>query len=69
MIKKYKRVIQKFTEEESDMKKIKETKLIRHTEIGIARDLTEEEKGQVIENPKLLNKYIKEDYQIKGILY
>ena len=64
MIKKYQRVIQKFSDEQSDMKKIKETKLIRDAEIGIGRDLTEEEKGQVMENPKIVEQIYKE--RLKG---
>ena len=40
MIKKYQRIIQKLSDEESEMKNIKEKKLIRTAEIGIGRDLT-----------------------------
>ena len=54
MIKKYQKVIQKFQDEESEMKQIKETKLIRNAEIGLGRDLTEKEKEQIIEDPKMI---------------
>ena len=54
MIKKYHNVIQKFQSEESEMKQIKETKLIRDAEIGLGRDLTEKEKENIIEDPKMI---------------
>ena len=54
MIKKYQNVIQKFQSEENDMKQIKETKLIRNAEIGLGRDLTENEKISIIEDPKMI---------------
>ncbi len=54
MIKKYHDVIQKFQSEESEMKQIKETKLIRDAEIGLGRDLTEKEKENIIEDPKMI---------------
>ena len=54
MIKKYQKVIQKFQSEESEMKQIKETKLIRDAEIGLGRDLTEKEKEKIIEDPKMI---------------
>ena len=69
MLQKYQRVIQKFSDEESNMKKIKVTKLIREAEIGIGGDLTSEEKNKLSKIRKLLSKYIKSDYQIKHILY
>ena len=69
MLQKYQRVIQKFSDEESNMKKIKVTKLIREAEIGIGGDLTSEEKNKLSKIRKLLSKYIKIDYQIKHILY
>ena len=54
MIKKYQNVIQKFQSEESEMKQIKETKLIRDAEIGLGQDLTEKEKKNIIEDPKMI---------------
>ena len=54
MIKKYHNVIQKFQSEESEMKQIKETKLIRDAEIGLGQDLTEKEKENIIEDPKMI---------------
>ena len=64
MIKKYQNVIQKFQKEESEMKQIKETKLIRNAEIGLGRDLTEKEKKDIMENPKMIQQ-IYED-KLKG---
>ena len=64
MIKKYQKVIQKFQIEESEMKQIKETKLIRDAEIGLGRDLTEKEKENIIEDPKMIQQ-IYED-KLKG---
>jgi len=64
MIKKYQKVIQKFQDEESEMKQIKETKLIRNAEIGLGRDLTENEKENIIEDPKMIQQ-IYED-KLKG---
>ena len=54
MIKKYQNVIQKFQSEESEMKQIKETRLIRDAEIGLGQDLTEKEKENIIEDPKMI---------------
>ena len=64
MIKKYQNVIQKFQSEESEMKQIKETKLIRDAEIGLGRDLTQKEKEKIIEDPKMIQ-LIYED-KLKG---
>ena len=64
MIKKYQKVIQKFQNEESEMKQIKETKLIRNAEIGLGRDLTEKEKEKIIQDPKMIQQ-IYED-KLKG---
>ena len=52
MIKKYRKVIQKFQNEENELKQAKETKLFRTAEIGLARDLTEKEKVDIMEDPK-----------------
>ena len=54
MIKKYQNVIQKFQSEESEMKQIKKTRLIRDAEIGLGQDLTEKEKENIIEDPKMI---------------
>jgi len=54
MIKKYQRVIQKFSDEESDIKQEKEKKLIREAEIGLGRDLTKNEKEEILENPQMI---------------
>ena len=52
MIKKYQRVIQRFQNEESQMKEVKENRQIRDAEIGLGRDLTEKEKEEIKEDPK-----------------
>ena len=54
MIKKYRKVIQKFQNEENELKQAKETKLFRTAEIGLARDLTEKEKVDIMEDPKMI---------------
>ena len=64
MIKKYQNVILKFQNEESEIKGIKETKLFRNAEIGLGRDLTENEKEYIIEDPKMIQQ-IYED-KLKG---
>ena len=64
MIKKYQEVIQKYQNKETDIKNIKEIKLIRNAEIGLGRDLTEEEKENIIEDPKKIQQ-IYED-KLKG---
>ena len=64
MIKKYQRVIQRLSDEETNMKNIKQEKLIRNAEIGIGRDLTKEEKDQVMENPKIIEQIYKD--RLKG---
>ena len=52
MIKKYQHTIQRFQEEESKIKKIKETKLIRGAEIALGEELDEQRRKEVIENPQ-----------------
>ena len=54
MIKKYQRVIQKFSDEETEIKQEKEKKLIREAEIGLCRDLTRQEKKDILENPQMI---------------
>ena len=66
MIKKYQRVIQRLSDEETNMKNIKEEKLIRNAEIGIGRDLTKKEKEQIMENPKIIEQIYKDRLQGKG---
>ena len=51
MIKKYTKTLQRFQDEENEIRKIKETKLIRGAEIALGQDLNEEQKEEVIENP------------------
>ena len=64
MVKKYTKVIRKFQNEEEEIKKIKEAKLIREAEIGLGRDLTKKEIEQVMEDRKMIQQ-IYED-KLKG---
>ena len=66
MIKKYQKEIQKFQSEESEMKQIKETKLIRDAEIGLGRDLTEKEKEKIIEDPKMIQQIYEDKLKSKA---
>lgn len=54
MIKKYQNTLQRFQDEEGEIKKNKETKLIRGAEIALGQDLNEEERKEVIENPQMV---------------
>ena len=58
MIKKYQKVINKFQDIKSEINQIKENKLVREYEIVVGRDITNEEKNEIIENPQIiLQKY------------
>ena len=58
MIKKYQKVINKFQNIKSEINQIKENKLVREYEIVVGRDITKEEKNEIIENPQIiLQKY------------
>ena len=54
MLKKYQYIIQRFQNEENEIKKIKETKLIRSYEIALNQELNEKQKKEVIDNPKMV---------------
>ena len=54
MVKKYKNVSIRFSKQESDIKNIIETKLVRAAEIAVNQELTEEQKKEVIENPQMI---------------
>lgn len=54
MIKKYQHTMQRFQEEESKIKSIKETKLIRGAEIALGQELDEQERKEIIENPQMV---------------
>ena len=55
MIKKFHHTIERFQEVESEIRRIKETKLIRGAEIALeGRQLDEEERQKIIEEPQLL---------------
>ena len=64
MIKKYQNVINRYQNIETNIKSEKEKKLIREAEIVINHDLNEEEKQNLIENPKYLQDMYKD--QITG---
>ena len=54
MLKKYQNTCMRFQKEESDIKNIIETKLVRAAEIAVNQELTEEQKKEVIENPQMI---------------
>ena len=67
MIKKYQRTLERFGDAESEVKRIKETKLVRGAEIALGRELDEQERKNAVENPEM----VKQIYQEKlapGIL-
>ena len=55
MVQKYKNVCIRFSNQESDIKKIIETKLVRAAEIVVNQELTEEQRKIVIENPQIFS--------------
>lgn len=54
MFKNYQNVIQKFQDVESDIKKLKEDKIIRAAEIVLDEELNEKQRKEMIENPQIL---------------
>ena len=54
MIINFQHVIQKYQDEESSLKKLKEDKLIREAEIVLHEDLNEKQRREMIENPQML---------------
>ena len=54
MLKKYQNTCMRFQREESDIKNLIETKLVRAAEIAVNQELTEEQKKEVIENPQMI---------------
>jgi len=54
MLKKYQNTCLRFQREESDIKNLIETKLVRAAEIAVNQELTEEQKREVIENPQMI---------------
>ena len=54
MINKYHNVIQRFQEQELEIKKIKENRLIRAAEISLDQELNDRQKNEIIENPQIL---------------
>ena len=65
MINKYQSIIQKFQNEEEQIKEIKETKIIREAEIGLGCELTKEEKEVILDNPKMIQQIYKDKLQGK----
>ena len=53
-IKKYQHTMNRFQNVETEIKKIKESNLIREAEIAINNELNEEERQKVIENPQMI---------------
>ena len=66
MVKKYQKVMQKFQNEESEITKIKETKLIRTAEIGLGRDLNDNEKKDIIEDPKMIQQIYEDKLKVRA---
>ena len=54
MLRKYQNTCMRFQREESNIKNIIETKLIRAAEIAVNQELTEEQRKEVIENPQMV---------------
>ena len=54
MLKKYQNSCMRFQREESDIKNIIETKLVRAAEIAVNQELNEEQRKEVIENPQMI---------------
>ena len=54
MIQKYKNVCIRFSKQESDIKNIIQTKLVRAAEIAVNQELTDEQRKEVIENPQMI---------------
>ena len=68
MIKKYQNVINRYHNIETNIKSEKEQKLIREAEIVINRDLNEEEKQNLIENPNYLQDMYKDQLTGQAIV-
>jgi t-SNARE complex subunit (syntaxin) len=54
MLKKYQKTCMRFQNEESEIKNIISTKLVRAAEIAVDQELTEEQRKEVIENPQMI---------------
>ena len=54
MVKKYKNTCMRFQKEESEIKNIIETKLVRAAEIAVNQELTQEQRQIVIDNPQMI---------------
>jgi t-SNARE complex subunit (syntaxin) len=54
MLKKYQKTCLRFQNEESEIKNIIQTKLVRAAEIAVNEELTEQQRKEVIENPQMI---------------
>ena len=66
MIKKYQNTLQRFQEEENEIKRIKETKLVRGAEIALGQELDEQERKELIENPQILQQIYEDKLKQKA---
>ena len=66
MIKKYTKTLQRFQDEENEIKKIKETKLIRGAEIALGDELNEEQKKEVVEDPHYVIQIYEDKFKQKA---
>ena len=66
MIKKYQNTLQRFQEEENEIKRIKETKLVRGAEIALGQELDEQERKELIENPQFLQQIYEDKLKQKA---
>ena len=67
MIKKYQHVMERFHNQENEIKNIKENKLIRTVEIVLTQNLNEKQKKEVIENPEMVQQMYAN--KLKGIAH
>ena len=54
MIKKYQNTLQRFQDEEGEIMKVKETKIVRGAEIALGQELDEQERKRIIDNPQIV---------------
>ena len=66
MIKKYQNTIQRFQDEEGEIIKIKETKLVRGAEIALGQELDEQQKKEIIDNPQMVQQIYEDKLKQKA---
>ena len=66
MIKKYQKTLERFQDTESEIKRIKETKLVRGAEIALGEELEEEKRKEVIENPQMVQQIYEDKLKHKA---